>query len=252
MRKIDIFTHIFPKAYVDQDESGGARLQGRGQARAWRADAGRSRRAISRDGPIRRIRAGALDRHAAHRGVCAAGRRGRSGPPGQRRDGRAACKSTRNGFPVLSPRSRSTIRRRRFAKRIAPISDLGGRGIQLFTNVCGKPLVAPEFLPLFDAMAAFDLPIWLHPYRGVGLLRTMRAKIARIYEIWWTFGWPYETSVAMARIVFAGLFDTYPNLKVITHHMGAMAPYFEGRVGPGWDQLGARTSDMDYTWFSSV
>jgi aminocarboxymuconate-semialdehyde decarboxylase len=51
----------------------------------------------------------------------------------------------------------------------------------------------------------------------------------------------------MARIVFAGLFDRYPNLKVITHHMGAMAPYFEGRVGPGWDQLGARTSDEDYT-----
>ncbi len=67
------------------------------------------------------------------------------------------------------------------------------------------------------------------------------------YEIWWTFGWPYETSVAMAHMVFEGLFDTYPNLKVITHHMGAMIPYFEGRVGPGWDQLGSRTSDQDYT-----
>ena len=66
------------------------------------------------------------------------------------------------------------------------------------------------------------------------------------YEIWWTFGWPYETSVAMARLVFAGYFDGFPRLKVITHHMGAMVPYFEGRVGPGWDQLGARTSDEDY------
>ena len=65
------------------------------------------------------------------------------------------------------------------------------------------------------------------------------------YEIWWTFGWPYDTSVAMARIVFAGLFDKFPGLKVISHHMGAMAPYFEGRVGHGWDQLGARTSDRD-------
>jgi predicted TIM-barrel fold metal-dependent hydrolase len=67
------------------------------------------------------------------------------------------------------------------------------------------------------------------------------------YEIWWTFGWPYETSVAMARLVFAGYFDRFPALKIITHHMGAMAPYFEGRVGPGWDQLGARTSDTDYS-----
>jgi aminocarboxymuconate-semialdehyde decarboxylase len=50
----------------------------------------------------------------------------------------------------------------------------------------------------------------------------------------------------MARIVFAGLYDQYPDLKIITHHMGAMVPYFEGRVGPGWDQLGVRTSDRDY------
>jgi aminocarboxymuconate-semialdehyde decarboxylase len=67
------------------------------------------------------------------------------------------------------------------------------------------------------------------------------------YEIWWTFGWPYETSVAMARIVFAGLFDSYPNLKILSHHLGAMIPFFEGRVGPGWDQLGTRTSDEDLT-----
>jgi aminocarboxymuconate-semialdehyde decarboxylase len=58
------------------------------------------------------------------------------------------------------------------------------------------------------------------------------------YEIWWTFGWPYETSTAMARLVFSGLMDRLPNLKVLAHHLGAMIPYFEGRVGPGWDQLG--------------
>ena len=74
---------------------------------------------------------------------------------------------------------------------------------------------------------------------------TTRRRIARSIEIWWTFGWPYETSAAMARLVFAGYFDRFPALKIITHHMGAMAPYFAGRVGPGWDQLGARTSDDD-------
>ena len=50
----------------------------------------------------------------------------------------------------------------------------------------------------------------------------------------------------MARIVFAGYFDKYPNLKIITHHFGGMVPYFEGRVGPGWDQLGTRSTDEDY------
>ena len=39
--------------------------------------------------------------------------------------------------------------------------------------------------------------------------------------------------------------DRYPNLKIITHHFGGIAPMLEGRIGPGWDQLGSRTSDED-------
>lgn len=124
------------------------------------------------------------------------------------------------------------------------MDTLGARGIQLFSNVQGRPLSSPDLLPLFEAMAGYDLPIWLHPYRGPSMSDYATEALSQ-YEIWWTFGWPYETSVAMSRIVFAGLFDRWPNLKIITHHMGAMAPYFAGRVGPGWDQLGARTSAPD-------
>jgi aminocarboxymuconate-semialdehyde decarboxylase len=126
------------------------------------------------------------------------------------------------------------------------VRDLGARGIQLFTNACGTPIVAPPYLPLFEQMAAYDLPIWLHPYRGADV-PDYKAEDRSLYEIWWTFGWPYETSVAMARIVFARLFDRFPALKIITHHMGAMAPYFEGRLGPGMDQLGSRSTDEDYS-----
>jgi uncharacterized protein len=46
------------------------------------------------------------------------------------------------------------------------VTELGAKGIQIYSNVLGKPLVSPEFLPLFEAMAEYDLPIWLHPYRG--------------------------------------------------------------------------------------
>jgi aminocarboxymuconate-semialdehyde decarboxylase len=125
------------------------------------------------------------------------------------------------------------------------IRGLGARGIQVFSNINGRPLDTPEHLALFDTMAGHDLPVWLHPYRGAAMSDYASEPRSR-FEIWWTFGWPYETSVAMARLVFSGLFDRHPALKVITHHMGAMAPYFAGRVGPGWDQLGARTSDEDY------
>src|SRR5262245_55303833 len=46
------------------------------------------------------------------------------------------------------------------------VGDLGASGFQLFSNICGKPITAPEFLPLFETIAAYDRPIWLHPYRG--------------------------------------------------------------------------------------
>ena len=125
------------------------------------------------------------------------------------------------------------------------VSQLGAAGIMFFSNAVGKPLDLPEFLPLFEEAARRDVPIWLHPARGAGS-PDYGSETKSKFEIWWTFGWPYETSVAMARMVFSGLFDRLPNLKIITHHMGAMIPYFEGRVGYGWDQLGSRTSDEDY------
>ncbi len=125
------------------------------------------------------------------------------------------------------------------------MKELGASGIQVFSNAAGRPLDEDDFTPIWDAMADYDLPIWLHPARGAGFSDYATEDKSK-YEIWWTFGWPYETSVAMARLVFSGLFDKHPNIKIITHHMGAMAPYFEGRVGPGWDQLGSRTSDEDY------
>jgi predicted TIM-barrel fold metal-dependent hydrolase len=125
------------------------------------------------------------------------------------------------------------------------LSELGTLGVQMYSNAAGKPLDAPEFAPLFHELARCDRAIWLHPARA-GNFPDYLTEQRSLYEIWWTFGWPYETSVAMARLVFSGLFDRHPNLKIITHHMGAMIPYFEGRVGHGWDQLGLRTSDENY------
>jgi aminocarboxymuconate-semialdehyde decarboxylase len=125
------------------------------------------------------------------------------------------------------------------------IDQLGAKGIQIYTNAAGKPLDLPEYKQLFDEAARRDLTIWMHPARGADFPDYLSEDKSQ-YEIWWTFGWPYETSVAMARMVFTGLFDRHPDLRIITHHMGGMIPYFEGRVGYGWDQLGKRTTDVDY------
>jgi predicted TIM-barrel fold metal-dependent hydrolase len=124
------------------------------------------------------------------------------------------------------------------------VKDLKAVGVQVFTCVQDKPLDLPEFKPLFAKMAEHDLPIWVHPTRTAKFPDYLTETKSK-YEIWWTLGWPYDTSVMMSRLVFGGYFDDFPNLKIITHHMGGMIPYFEGRVGPGWNQMGARTSDED-------
>ena len=125
------------------------------------------------------------------------------------------------------------------------VDTLGARGIQVFSNVNGLPLDRPEFAPLFRAMADYDLPVFLHPARGADF-PDYKTEAKSRYELWWAFGWPYETSIAMARLVFAGIFEQHPNIKIVCHHFGAMVPFFEGRLGPGLDQLGARTSDENY------
>ncbi|WP_417584234.1 amidohydrolase family protein [Pelagibacterium sp.] len=117
-------------------------------------------------------------------------------------------------------------------------------GLQVHSNINGAPLDEPRFFGVFEAAARHGRPVMLHPARTASF-PDYSTEDRSEYEIWWTFGWPYETSVAMARLVFSQMMDRLPDLKVLAHHLGAMVPYFEGRVGPGWDQLGNRTSDRN-------
>jgi len=109
------------------------------------------------------------------------------------------------------------------------ITELAFCGVQIFSDINGKPIDSPEFLCLYEKMADYDLPIWLHPRRS----RTVpdyRDEAGSKYNIFSIFGWPYETSAAMTRLVFSGVLDKNPHLKVITHHCGGMIPYFEKRI----------------------
>jgi aminocarboxymuconate-semialdehyde decarboxylase len=121
------------------------------------------------------------------------------------------------------------------------VDELGAVGVQVFTNVNGVPLDDPRFAPIFAEMAGRDLPVWMHPARSAAAADYATEDRSQ-FEVWWALGWPYETSVAMSRMVFSGLLERHPNLAIVTHHMGAMIPYFEGRIRLGWaDQFGSRT-----------
>ena len=124
------------------------------------------------------------------------------------------------------------------------INDLGALGVQIFTNVNDLPLDDPRFEPLFARMAELDRAIWVHPARTARFpdyLGEDRSK----YEMWWVFGWPYETALFMSRLIFSGHLDRYRGLRILTHHAGGMVPHLAGRIGPGLDQFGQRTPDED-------
>ena len=109
------------------------------------------------------------------------------------------------------------------------IKELGFRGIYVHSNINGKPLDAPEFLPLWEKMVEYDLPVYIHPWRPPEFADYETENESK-YNIAGNFGWPYETTVAMTRIVFSGLFDKYPTLKIVTHHCGGMTAFYAGRI----------------------
>ena len=104
------------------------------------------------------------------------------------------------------------------------INDLRFRGVEIFTDINGKPVDLPEFMPLYEKMESYNLPILLHPRRE-NLKADYAGETSSKYLIYTNFGWPYESSAAMARLAFSGVFDKYPRLKVLTHHAGGMIPF---------------------------
>lgn len=104
------------------------------------------------------------------------------------------------------------------------IDDLDMAGVQIFSNFEGDPIDTEESLPLYEKAEAEGVPIWLHPQLHDWHDWDDEYMLHKI------LGWPFDTSLAMARLVFSGIIDEYPDLKVIPHHMGAMVPHFVDRL----------------------
>jgi len=123
------------------------------------------------------------------------------------------------------------------------IEKLGARGIQVLSSANGIPLDDPEVFPIFERIArGYRMPVWMHPTSSASIPDYPGEAMSK-YEIWQVLGYPVETSIAMARMVFSGLLERLPELRVITHHCGGMLPYFAGRAETLWAQLGSRSED---------
>ena len=108
------------------------------------------------------------------------------------------------------------------------IDELGCRGIMI-NNSGTQPLDRPDLMAIYEKMVQHDLPICIHPVGGASS-PDYPGEEGSLFEIWSLWGWPYQTTLTMTRLIFSGVFDRLPDIKFITHHAGGMVPFMEHRI----------------------
>ncbi|MFQ5977755.1 MAG: amidohydrolase family protein [Candidatus Heimdallarchaeota archaeon] len=108
------------------------------------------------------------------------------------------------------------------------VTTLGLKGGTLFSNVAGKSLDAQEFRPLFEKASQLDVPLFIHPTTPA------TPDIFLDFRLVPLLGFPFDTTVAITRLVFSGVFEQYPKLKLILAHAGGTMPYLAERIDNGY------------------
>tara|TARA_Y100000816_G_scaffold284508_1_gene262777 strand:+ start:31 stop:1038 length:1008 start_codon:yes stop_codon:yes gene_type:complete len=109
------------------------------------------------------------------------------------------------------------------------IQDLRFPGIQIGSNINGKNLSSQKFFPIFEAAADLGSCIFVHPWNIMG--KNQMEK----YWLPWLVGMPAETSRAICSMIFSGIFEKLPNLRVAFAHGGGAFPATIGRIQHGYD-----------------
>jgi predicted TIM-barrel fold metal-dependent hydrolase len=107
------------------------------------------------------------------------------------------------------------------------IAELDCRGVTVSSNQDGRGLDSREYFPFYEKLEKHDLPILIHPVHWESYPLVDQEKGWRMMHV---FGWPFDTTQAVWRLIMGGVFERYPGLKVVAHHMGAMFPYFVNRL----------------------
>jgi aminocarboxymuconate-semialdehyde decarboxylase len=108
------------------------------------------------------------------------------------------------------------------------VRDLGALGVQLEADAVSFPLHDDRYEPLFAAMEELGAAVWLHPCRTPG--KPGFAPSTGSFLLFFAFGWTFDTTITISQLIFAGLYDRHPNLKLIAHHGGGLIPHFSGRI----------------------
>jgi aminocarboxymuconate-semialdehyde decarboxylase len=117
----------------------------------------------------------------------------------------------------------------------------GAVGVMVLANVNGESLTHPKFAPIWQAIDKRGLPVLVHPTAPPG----MPEMDMRVYNLIASVGFMFDTTLAVARMIFDGFFDTYPNLKLIASHAGGALPYLVGRLDQCFNNMNACRVKID-------
>jgi predicted TIM-barrel fold metal-dependent hydrolase len=104
------------------------------------------------------------------------------------------------------------------------VDKLGMKGILLYTNLAGRFPDEPQFRPLFRRASEIGLPVLLHPAKPV------TTDVVKTYEMTSFLGNMFDNTIALTRIIMAGMLDEFPTLKLVCPHLGGTLPYIVGRL----------------------
>lgn len=104
------------------------------------------------------------------------------------------------------------------------VKELGFRAVEISSNVAGMDFDAPRFEPFWAKVQEFDVLVFVHP---VGFTDAERLKDYYLNNV---IGQPLEEAVFVSRLIFSGVLERYPNLKIVVGHGGGYLPFYPGRM----------------------
>jgi uncharacterized protein len=154
--------------------------------------------------------------------------------------------SDRFSAVALLPATNAEIMLKEFDHAVKQLGFAGG--VVAFGPTVKRP-DHPDYEQLWAGASSLDVPIWIHPSRPPAYPDYIDESVSK-FQVWQTLSWLMDSSAAMVRIVFAGVFDRYPDLKLIIHHHGALVPLFAKRMQYGWDYFEKNTGRKQVTSIS--
>ncbi|MYL32112.1 amidohydrolase family protein [Pontibacillus yanchengensis] len=109
------------------------------------------------------------------------------------------------------------------------VQELNLYGIEIGTNINGENLDAPQFLEFFEKAEEWNVPLFIHPWETLAKDRTPR------HNFMYTVGMPSETALAAASLIWSGVLEKFPRLKICFAHGGGSFPYILPRLDQGWE-----------------